>query len=100
MPRLGWVETKILFCVLLASFLSPVQQGVVPAPTQISLVVWLARHNMRAISVLEHLPLILPFFMRGGVALHDCLVGNRSHCLLLYYLARLRRCLTDKCFSL
>jgi len=51
------------------------QQGVVPAPTQISLVVWLWRHNMRAISVSEHLLLILPFFMRGGVALHGRLVG-------------------------
>ena len=54
------------------------QQGVVPAPTQISLVVWLWRHNMRAISVSEHLLLILPFFMRGGVALHERLVGNRK----------------------
>jgi len=28
------------------------------------------RHNMLSISVSEHL-LILPFFMRGGVALHE-----------------------------
>jgi hypothetical protein len=38
MIRLGWAETKLLFCVLLAKLLLPAQQGVVPAPIRISLV--------------------------------------------------------------
>src|SRR5258708_5816606 len=40
--RNGCVETKILFCVLLAkSVFSPAEQWVVPAHTRISLVDWL-----------------------------------------------------------
>jgi hypothetical protein len=34
------------------------------------------RHKLRAISVSEHLLLILPFFLGGGVALHERLVGK------------------------
>src|ERR1700736_3328175 len=33
-------------------------------------------HKLRAISVSEHLLLILPFFLGGGVALHERLVGR------------------------
>ncbi len=61
MLRLGWAETKILFCVLLANLHSPAQQGVVPAPTQISLVVWF-RDTICARSLLsEHLLLFYSF---------------------------------------
>src|SRR5260370_25886663 len=67
----------LLFCVLLAKRLSPAQQGVVPVLTRISLVVWLTRHKKSTISVPQHLLLILPFFIGGGVALHEGLLGAR-----------------------
>src|SRR6266700_8203142 len=75
MLRLGWAETKILFCVRLSNMLSPAQQGVVPAPIQISLVVWFLDTLCARSLVLEHLLPILPFFIGGGVTLHERLVG-------------------------
>jgi hypothetical protein len=47
------------------------------------------RHNRRAISVSEHLLLILRFFLGGGVALHERLVGTqieRSFDRIIYHL--------------
>ena len=76
MLRLGWAETKILFCVLLANLLSLAQQGVVPAPTQISLVVWFLDTICARPLMSEHLHSILLFFLGGGVALHERLVGD------------------------
>jgi hypothetical protein len=35
-------------------------------------------YKLRAISVSEHFLLILPFFLEGGVALHERLVGSRA----------------------
>lgn len=67
---LGWAEAKILFCVLLAKR-SPAQQGVVPAPIQISLVVWFKDTICARSLVPEHLHPILLFFIGGGVALHE-----------------------------
>jgi hypothetical protein len=61
MLRLGWAETKILFYVLLAKMLSPAQQGVVPAPTQISLVVWFIDTICARSLVSEHLLLFYSF---------------------------------------
>jgi hypothetical protein len=61
MLRLGWAETKILFYVLLAKLLSPAQQGVVPAPIRISLVVWLAGAICARSLVSEHLLLFYSF---------------------------------------
>jgi hypothetical protein len=61
MLRLGWAETKILFCVLLANMLSPAQQGVVPAPTRISLVVWFIDTIGARSLVSEHLLLFYSF---------------------------------------
>src|SRR6266567_2324551 len=75
MLRLGWAETKILFCVRLSNMLSPAQQGVVPAPIQISLVVWFLDTLCARSLVLEHRLPILPFFIGGGVTLHERLVG-------------------------
>jgi hypothetical protein len=75
MLRLGWAETKILFCVLLATMFSPARQGVVPAPTQISLVVWFLDTNCARSLMSKHLLPILLFFLGGGVALHERLVG-------------------------
>ncbi len=64
--------------------LSPAQQGVVPAPIQISLVVWFLDTLCARSLVLEHRLPILPFFIGGGVTLHERLVwksdpqpGNR-----------------------
>ena len=76
MLRLGWAETKILFCVLLANLLSLAQQGVVPAPTQISLVVWFLDTICARSLLSEHLLPIVLFFLGGGVALHERLVGS------------------------
>lgn len=61
MLRLGWAETKILFCVLLAKLLSPAQQGVVPAPIPISLVDWLIGTRCARSLVSEHLSLFYSF---------------------------------------
>jgi hypothetical protein len=61
MLRLGWAETKILFCVLLAKLLPPAQQGVVPAPIQISLVVWLFGTICARSIVSEHPSLFYSF---------------------------------------
>ena len=58
----GGAETKMLFCVLLANSLSPARQGVVPAPTQISLVVWFLDTICARSLVSEHLLSILLFF--------------------------------------
>src|SRR5690242_17158637 len=57
----GWAETKILFCVLLMKVLSPTQQGVVPGPIRISLVVWLAAAICARSRVPEHRPLFYAF---------------------------------------
>jgi hypothetical protein len=62
--------------VLLAKMLSPAQQGVVPAPIRISLVVWFLDTICARSLVSEHLLLILLFFLGGGVALHERLVGE------------------------
>jgi hypothetical protein len=35
------------------------------------------KHKLRAISVSEHILLILRFFLGGGVALHERLVGEK-----------------------
>ena len=61
MRRRGWAETKILFYVLLAKLLSPAQQGVVPAPIPISLVVWLFGTICARSLVSEHPPLFYSF---------------------------------------
>jgi hypothetical protein len=74
MLRLGWAEAKLLFCVLLTKH-SPAQQGVVPAPIQISLVVWFTDTLGARSLVSEHLHPIRHFFLGGGVALHERLVG-------------------------
>jgi len=61
MLQRGWAETKILFYVLLAKLLSPAQQGVVPAPTQISLVVWFIDTICARSLLSEHLLLFYAF---------------------------------------
>ena len=48
----------------------------VPAPTEISLVVWLAGAICARSLVSEHLLLFYFFFLGGGVALHERLVGE------------------------
>ncbi len=67
MLQLGWAETKILFYVLLAkSVFSLAQQGVVPAPTRISLVVWFLDTSCERSLVSEH-PLLFYSFSLGVV---------------------------------
>lgn len=76
MLRLGWAETKILFYVLLAKLLSlaATRGGSCAYPDQSRGLV--PRHNMRAISGVGVSPPILLFFIGGGVALHERLVGR------------------------
>src|SRR5579884_1313688 len=78
MLRLGWAETKILFCVLLpTSFFSSAQQEVVAAPIPISLVVWLFGTRCARSLVSEHPALFYSFSL--GVVWPYMSVSWASH---------------------
>ncbi len=77
MLRLGWAETKIHISRAAGehSLASATRRGSCTHPDQSRGLVH--RHNRRAISAVGASAAILLFFIGGGVALHERLVGKR-----------------------
>jgi hypothetical protein len=76
MLRLGWAETKLLFSVLLAKkiFLQRNKGWFLRPPGPVS---WSGSAAQDASDLCARAsPPLLPFFLGGGVALHERLVGQ------------------------